>query len=115
MQNLNVKNSNLSAQLKGKSPIGTSSVKHLNSNVSRKSLERNQIAEEDEDCISRGDRNSVMGGVASSSAAGNYSVHQTPATEKSQYGDPNNQYYMDMINLRKKLKKEEDNRKMFTE
>ena len=26
-----------------------------------------------------------------------------------------NQYYVDMINLRKKLKKEEDNRKMFTE
>ena len=26
-----------------------------------------------------------------------------------------NQYYMDMINLRKKLKKEEDNRRLFTE
>ena len=30
-------------------------------------------------------------------------------------GNENNKYYMDMINLRKKLKKEEESRKLFTE
>ena len=41
--------------------------------------------------------------------------------EVNQYGKVNenpgggNQLYMDLINLRKKLKKEEDNRRMFTE
>jgi len=63
MQNLNVKNSNLMAHLKGKSPLGTNSVKR---NLSRKSIENSQIGDDDQDDISRGERLSAMGAVSNS-------------------------------------------------